>query len=70
MGTFIIRRLLWTALLLVFVTAITFLIFNVLPTADPALLRAGRNQTPENVAAIREQLNLDDPVYVLSLIHI
>jgi len=64
MGTFIIRRLLWTALLLVFVTAITFLIFNVLPTADPALLRAGRNQTPENVAAIREQLNLDDPVYV------
>ncbi len=64
MGTFIIRRLLWTALLLVFVTAITFLIFNVLPTADPALLRAGRNQTPETVAAIREQLHLDDPVYV------
>lgn len=64
MGTFIIRRLLWTALLLVFVTALTFLIFNVLPTADPALLRAGRNQTPETVAAIREQLHLDDPVYV------
>ncbi len=64
MGTFIIRRLLWTALLLVFVTALTFLIFNVLPTADPALLRAGRNQTPETVAAIREQLNLDDPIYV------
>ncbi len=64
MGTFIIRRLLWTALLLVFVTALTFLIFNVLPTADPALLRAGRNQTPEAVAAIREQLNLDDPLPV------
>ncbi len=64
MGTFIIRRLLWTALLLVFVTALTFLIFNILPTGDPALIRAGKNGTPENVAAIREQLHLSDPVYV------
>lgn len=64
MGTFILRRLLWTLVLLLFVTALTFLIFNVLPTADPAKLRAGRNQTPETVAAIREQLNLDDPLPV------
>ena len=63
MGTYIFRRLLWTAVLLVFVAALTFLIFNVLPTADPAKLRAGRNQTPETVAAIRDQLNLDDPIY-------
>jgi peptide/nickel transport system permease protein len=63
-GTFILRRLLWTVLLLFFVTALTFLIFNVLPTADPAKLRAGRNQTPETVAAIRDQLNLDDPFLV------
>ncbi|MCW3012762.1 MAG: transporter permease [Solirubrobacterales bacterium] len=61
MGTYILRRLLWTVVLLFFVTALTFLIFNVLPTADPAKLRAGRNQTPETVAAIRDQLNLDDP---------
>ena len=64
MGTYIFRRLIWTALLLFFVSALTFLIFNVLPTADPAKLRAGRNQTPETVAAIREQLNLDDPFLV------
>lgn len=64
MGTFIIRRLLWTVVLLVFVTALTFLIFNILPTGDPALVRAGKNATPENVAAIRAQLHLDDPVYV------
>ncbi len=64
MGTYILRRLLWTVLLLFFVTALTFIIFNVLPTADPAKLRAGRNQTPETVAAIREQLNLDDPFLV------
>ena len=64
MGTYIFRRLLWTVLLLFFVSALTFLIFNVLPTADPAKLRAGRNQTPETVAAIRDQLNLDDPFLV------
>jgi peptide/nickel transport system permease protein len=44
---------------LLFVTAITFLIFYVLPTADPAALRAGRSPTPETLAAIREQLGLD-----------
>lgn len=64
MGTYIFRRLLWTVVLLFFVSALTFLIFNVLPTADPAKLRAGRNQTPESVAAIRDQLNLDDPFFV------
>ena len=64
MGTFIIRRLVWTVVLLVFVTVLTFVIFNVLPTADPAAQRAGRNPTPELIAAIRDQLNLDDPVPV------
>jgi peptide/nickel transport system permease protein len=44
---------------LIFVVAITFLIFYVLPTADPAALRAGRSPTPETLAAIREQLGLD-----------
>ena len=38
--------------------------FVVLPSADPALLRAGRNPTPELVAAIRENLGLDKPWYV------
>lgn len=64
MGTYIIRRLLWTLVLLLFITALTFLIFNVLPSVDPVTLRAGRNSTPATRAAIREQLHLDDPVYV------
>ena len=63
MGTFIIRRLFWAVFVVVLATAVTFIIFNVLPTADPALLRAGRNATPASVAAIREQLHLSDPVY-------
>jgi peptide/nickel transport system permease protein len=62
MGPFIIRRLLYMVVVLLFVTAITFLIFYVLPTADPAALRAGRSPTPETLRAIREQLGLDKPL--------
>jgi peptide/nickel transport system permease protein len=64
MGTYILRRLLWTVFLLFVITALVFFIFDVLPTADPAALRAGRNATPESIAAIRSQLNLDDPLVV------
>jgi peptide/nickel transport system permease protein len=59
MGPYIIRRLLYMVVVMIFVIAITFLIFYVLPTADPAALRAGRSPTPETLAAIREQLGLD-----------
>jgi peptide/nickel transport system permease protein len=59
MASYIARRILWTILLLLVITAVTFLIFYVLPTADPAALRAGRSPTPETLAAIREQLGLD-----------
>jgi peptide/nickel transport system permease protein len=47
---------------LLFVIAITFLIFFILPTADPAALRAGRSPTPETLKAIREQLGLNHSV--------
>ena len=63
MGTYIIRRLLYMVVVLLFVTALTFLIFYVLPSADPAALRAGRSPSPETLAAIREQLGLDKPLY-------
>jgi peptide/nickel transport system permease protein len=59
MAAYIVRRLLWTVLLLLVITAITFLIFYVLPSGDPAKLRAGRSPTPETLAAIRNQLGLD-----------
>jgi peptide/nickel transport system permease protein len=63
MGPFIIRRLFYMVVVVLFVIAITFLIFYILPSADPAALRAGRSPTPETLAAIREQLGLDKPVY-------
>jgi len=64
MISYIIRRLLWAVLLLLVVSFITFVMFQVLPSADPALLRAGRNPSPEVVQAIRENLGLDKPWYV------
>src|SRR5687768_14450117 len=63
MLAYIVRRLLWSVLLLLVVSFLTFLMFVVLPSADPALLRAGRNPSPEVVAAIRENLGLDKPWY-------
>jgi peptide/nickel transport system permease protein len=63
MLAFIVRRLLWAAVLLLLVSFITFVVFTVLPSADPALLRAGRNPSPEVVHAIRVNLGLDKPWY-------
>src|SRR3954447_20538200 len=63
MGAYIIRRLLWTLLLLWVVSGITFIVFTVLPSADPALLRAGRRAEPEVLKGIRETFGLDKPLY-------
>src|SRR3954451_3627164 len=59
MGAYIARRLLWVVFLLFMITLITFVIFSVLPSGDPAVLRAGRQPSPQLIAAIREQLGLD-----------
>jgi peptide/nickel transport system permease protein len=60
---YILRRLLWGVALLFFVSAITFVLFYVLPSADPATLRAGRNASPKVIAALRHDLGLDRPLY-------
>jgi peptide/nickel transport system permease protein len=59
MGRYIIRRLLWGIVLLVAVSALTFVIFYILPSGDPAQLRAGPRAGPDTIAAVREQLGLD-----------
>src|SRR3954466_6988603 len=63
MGRYIIRRVLWIIVLLLVITFLTFMIFYLLPSTDPATLKAGRNATPERIEAIRHQLGLDDPWY-------
>ncbi len=63
MAKYIIRRLLWVIVLLFLVSLITFIIFYLLPSADPATLRAGRQPNPAVVAQIRHNLGLDKPWY-------
>ena len=59
MTRYIIRRVLWGVLLLILVTALMFVLFRILPTGEPARLRAGRNASPRVVAAIRKDLGLN-----------
>jgi peptide/nickel transport system permease protein len=54
---------LWVVLLLFVVSALTFVIFYLLPSADPAQLRAGRQPDPQLVEQIRHNLGLDKPWY-------
>lgn len=63
MATYIIRRLMWVVVLLFAVTTLTFVVFTVLPSADPALLRAGRQPSPQLVEQIRKNFGLDRPKY-------
>jgi peptide/nickel transport system permease protein len=63
MAAYIARRLLWVVFLLFTITCITFVIFSVLPSGDPAVARAGRSPSPELVEIIRTQLGLDKPKY-------
>jgi peptide/nickel transport system permease protein len=65
MLAYIIRRLLWMVVLLFAVSTITFVVFYVFPSDDPALRRAGSRAPPERVEAVRKQLGLDKPVVAL-----
>jgi peptide/nickel transport system permease protein len=64
MVTYIIRRILIGVLMLVLVSALTFLMFRILPSADPAVLRAGRNPSPANIAHIRVELGLNKSLFI------
>jgi peptide/nickel transport system permease protein len=64
MARYIVRRLIGMVLLLIVVSGVTFFVFNVFPSTDPAALRAGRQPTPEVIQAIREDLGLDRPLPV------
>ncbi len=65
MATYIARRLLWAVFLLLVVSFLTFVIFYALPSADPAVLRAGgRSGNQALLESIRQTLGLDRPWYV------
>jgi peptide/nickel transport system permease protein len=59
MTRYIIRRVLWGILLLILVTALIFVLFRILPTGEPARLRAGHNASPQVIADLRVDLGLN-----------
>ena len=61
MLTFIIRRLLWTVLVMFVITVVVFIIFFKTPGVDPARALAGRSPNPQTLAEIRAQLGLGRP---------
>ncbi len=62
MPTYVARRLVQAALILLGVSIITFLLLHFLP-ADPARMVAGRTASKAQVELVRQQLGLDLPVW-------
>ena len=61
MLVYILRRLLWTPVLLLLAAFFVFFMGTVAP-GDPAELRLGNRATPERIDRLREQLRLNDPL--------
>jgi peptide/nickel transport system permease protein len=57
----LVHRLLWSIVVLLVVTAATFLIFFAIPT-NPASMIAGKYATPTTIAKIERDLGLDQPL--------
>ena len=64
MFAFIIRRLIGVVVVLFAISVLTFLIFFAIPGVDPTRSLAGRNPTPETVAAVKHEFGLDRPMPV------
>jgi len=68
MVRYIIQRVLWAILVLLIVVFVTYMIFFLLPSGDPAVRLAGKNQTPLLLAQVRAQFGLNHPWYVQYLL--
>jgi peptide/nickel transport system permease protein len=63
MWRYVVRRLLWVVLVVLIITAFTYVLFFVMPPTDPAVQFAGKNPTPDQIAEVRKQFGLDKPVW-------
>lgn len=71
LGAYLLRRLLITAVLLLGVTAVTFLLVQLVPgDSMTATLSEAALQDPEIVAAYRERWGLDEPLHVQYLVYL
>ena len=63
MGRYLGKRLASTIPLLLVISFVVFMFIHMIP-GDPARLVAGQDATKEDVAVVREQLGLDEPLLV------
>jgi peptide/nickel transport system permease protein len=64
MTRYVIRRILWGILMLIVVSALTFVFFRIFPTGNPAVLRAGRDPQPKQIMEIERVLGINEPLIV------
>jgi peptide/nickel transport system permease protein len=67
MGRYIARRLLNLIPVLLGITLLVFAFLHLIP-GDPAVVMAGERATPEQVAALKEQLGLNQPLPIQYLV--
>ena len=60
----LIRRLIQMVFVMFGISVIVFLIFFATPGSDPSARIAGRNASPEVLAAVRKDFGFDRPIYV------
>jgi peptide/nickel transport system permease protein len=63
MGTFIVRRLILSIVVLLLVTILVFFLLHIMP-GDPAIIMLGVDASQERVDALRKELWLDRPLAV------
>src|SRR5438132_4421162 len=61
MGIYVLRRLLQAVPVLVLASAAIFLMLRLIP-GDPAMVILGSDAQPEQIAAIRQELRLNEPL--------
>ncbi|MBR2695927.1 MAG: ABC transporter permease [Parasporobacterium sp.] len=60
---YVLKKIITLIVALLLISLIVFLAFSVLPS-DAAIAKLGQNATPERLAALREQMGLNQPVFV------
>jgi peptide/nickel transport system permease protein len=63
MGTFIVRRIILSIIVLLLITMLAFLLIHIMP-GDPAIIMLGMDASPEQIDALRKELWLDRPLVV------
>lgn len=63
MGSFIIRRLLGSIPVILGVVMVVFILTTIVP-GDPARIMMGQRGDPETIKLIRQEMGLDNPIYI------